>query len=189
MQTQQFVESYPNTSFTAFYGDYGKTGYGYGFVVNEDFFGTKLIQHSGSYSGASAWFAILPEKQIGVVMLSNKHPSPRMFAQAILIELLGLSAKDNFHVLRLRNHLEKFTGTYQSYKNIDQIKVSNHGGQLYVKFSTDGSNIPIIPKTDEKEPFDYYIPTDTGGKMPFRFKATEKNTWAYFERNKWKKIT
>ncbi|MCH8907728.1 MAG: serine hydrolase, partial [Candidatus Heimdallarchaeota archaeon] len=87
----QFTESYPSTDMTEFYGNYGKTGYGFGWAVHDDFYGHKLIHHSGSWLGASAWHALIPELKLGVVMLANKHPSPRIFAQAIMFVPLTLA--------------------------------------------------------------------------------------------------
>ena len=54
-------------------GNFGLGGYGYGFANHEDFYGYKLIHHSGSRIGGSAWIATLPELKFGVVILSNNH--------------------------------------------------------------------------------------------------------------------
>lgn len=192
MQDFQFTESYPNADFTAFYGDYGKTGYGFGLAIHDNFFGYKLVQHSGSYMGSSAWFALIPEKKIGAVFLSNKHPSPRMLAQVVLMMLLGKDPETDHNLLNIRAHHKKLTGKYETYRSLNKMQIISRGGALFYSIGEKIKNpLPIYPipeKTKDPENLDYYVPTEIGGLMPFQFEIRDDQTWIHMERDKWKKV-
>ena len=144
--TQHFIESFPYEEFFNWYGKYGQTGYGYGRVIQNDFFGTKLIHHSGSSLGASSWFATLPEKKIGVIILCNKHPSPRMFAHAILMVMLGLDPYENFAILKLRKIYKQLEGKYETFNGLNKIEVANSKNNvLSITFIPDNEKITLIP--------------------------------------------
>ncbi len=55
--------------------DYNKF-YGYGLMIQPDYFGAKLIEHGGSMKGVSAHLAILPERGITAVALANLKGTP-----------------------------------------------------------------------------------------------------------------
>jgi len=186
MQERQFEESYPNASFSGMYGQ-SISGYGYGFAIDENFHGTKLIQHSGSFIGASAWFSMLPEHQRGVIMLSNHHPSPRIFAQAILMESMGLDCQTSWPLLQLRNHHEKLQGEYQSYKGVSKIKIISSGGSLYLANSQGENRVQLLPYDNDVLTHNYFHYTEMGGKMPVQFIDDGDTLWLHLERNKWKK--
>ncbi len=53
----------------------GKNSYGFGWFL-QDYKGLKVIQHGGNIDGFSTMVAMLPEKNLGFVMLSNADSSP-----------------------------------------------------------------------------------------------------------------
>lgn len=187
MQTVQFREQYPNASFAAAYGQ-TKSGYGFGFAIDEDFHGHKLVQHSGSHLGASAWFCFIPKLRRGVIMLSNHHPSPRIFSQAIMLESLGLDATMNWQLLKLRKHHEQLTGIYHTYRGINKIKVSSKGGALLLEDMKGRTYGQLIPMNGDPYTLDYYLPTEMGGKEPAQFEKKNDTVWLTIERNRWKKV-
>ncbi|WP_238544983.1 serine hydrolase [Geomicrobium sp. JCM 19039] len=50
--------------------------YGYGVVITPDFFGTTRIDHGGGIKGVSAHFAVLPDKAMSAVCLTNIAGAP-----------------------------------------------------------------------------------------------------------------
>ena len=73
--------------------DVNLVGYALGWVV-EDFRGHRHIWHNGGVDGFKTIVSFIPEKRIGVCVLSNRFPSngPEVIAYRVLEELLGLDA-------------------------------------------------------------------------------------------------
>lgn len=134
--------------------------YGYGWHVENDFFGQTLISHGGDFHVSGGEIAMIPEKKMAVVIGLNKQPGPiaQMMARAILAVLLGKEMKE---ALPLLNQLEKFqllTGKYQSYRGILKAEITMESGMLIVKAHLPkmmGGTVsfPLIPKNLEKLQF------------------------------------
>ena len=189
MQQQQFQESYPNDPFAQTYRQ-TDSGYGFGFAIDLDFYGTKLVQHSGSFIGASAWFAFIPSERRGVIFLGNHHPSPRMFAQAVLLETLGKDCTVDWPLLKLRKFQEELCGTYETYKGLNQVEVRTRNGMMVIDFGNQNI-LPICPINGDPFSDDYYHPTETGGKMAVQFIRSQEDQdqiFLHIERDKWRKI-
>ncbi|UCG01632.1 MAG: serine hydrolase [Candidatus Heimdallarchaeota archaeon] len=191
MFTRYFKEIPNSQLYSPTIGHFGEAGYGYGLAIHEDFFGQRLVHHSGSWIGASAWVAMLPELHLGVVFLSNKHPSPRMLALSTLAMLIGVDVKKEFPLFRSRDHLEKLAGEYELYKGVGKMKLTTKGGLLFYKFDYWGIDAPLIPLESDNDviTLSYYLLTEVGGKDPIEFEIDEKGTiWMHHERLKWKKV-
>jgi CubicO group peptidase (beta-lactamase class C family) len=192
MHSIQFEESFPNTDFKSFYGDYGKTGYGYGWVVQDDFYGYKLVHHSGSYFGSSAWFAMIPELKIGTIILTNQHPSPRMYALAVLSMLLGKEPKAEFKLFSFQSKLKTLSGIYHTYANVETVEIVQKGNMLFMKnltldkFVPEEVLIPNIEKSDDNNIF-YSTQTEIGEFQVVEFNIDGDQIWLQIERNKYRK--
>jgi len=68
----------------------GAVSYGLGFEVSH-YRGEKLVRHAGGWIGWQSLLAILPERGLGVVILSNRsqNPVPTLLAYAIFDRLCG----------------------------------------------------------------------------------------------------
>lgn len=69
--------------------------YGMGWFLSE-YRGHKLVQHGGAIDGNMANVAMIPEKNIGVVVLTNRYPYVMVYALTLRIfdELLGRERSD-----------------------------------------------------------------------------------------------
>jgi CubicO group peptidase (beta-lactamase class C family) len=192
MQTMHFQETSNSKVYTPMIGNFGVGGYGYGFAIHEDFYGYKLVHHSGSRIGASAWIAMLPELKFGVIILSNKHPSHRLLALVTLGLLLGIDPVREFPFFRYRNHLEKLTGEYELFKGVSKMKIISNGGVLYYHHEYWVSNLPLFPIESSKNhliTLNYYLITDVGEKEPIQFEIDKDGTiWMHHDNLKWKKV-
>ena len=74
-----------------------RVGYGLGWFI-DSYRGYTRIDHGGNISGATALVSLIPEKNIGVAILSNADGSAITYAIANIIEdaLLGLEAKTDW---------------------------------------------------------------------------------------------
>lgn len=62
-------------------------GFGLGWMLGE-FNGMAFAQHGGGYLGTSTYFAMVPEKGAGVVVLINSAPMARMLGSIIAVDTL-----------------------------------------------------------------------------------------------------
>ena len=62
-------------------------GYGLGWQVGT-FHGTRLCAHGGGYAGASAYYAMLPEKKCGFALLMNASGAASGLQDAIAVDIL-----------------------------------------------------------------------------------------------------
>ena len=68
------------------------------------------------------------------------------------------------------------------------VEIEREGGQLYAVLAESNDRLSLIPMDYQNlEILDYFVITETGGKMVFQFEITNQSTWLHFERNKWKK--
>ncbi|MDH5401401.1 MAG: serine hydrolase [Candidatus Heimdallarchaeota archaeon] len=185
MQEFHFSETKNSQLFGNTIGNFGKAGYGYGFGVHDDFYGHKLVHHSGSHIASSAWFAMIPDLNLGVIFLANKHPSPRMFALATLGLLLKKDIHYQFPILKNRTLFKQLTGVYHTYKSISKIKIVAKGGSLFFCSLDDKHQVPIHRQDDLL----YYFATASGEKDPVEFEIDQQGqVWLHHERRKFKKI-
>lgn len=114
--------------------------YGYGFNIRPDYAGVTLIQHSGSLRGVSSNIGYIPEKSIGVVVLSNLtgFPASRVWLGAVNL-LLGLPVEHPITQKEICqqpvSRLLKFAGTYSSGEGAN-IKVTLSGDHLEAKIDS-----------------------------------------------------
>ena len=73
--------------------DFWTEGYGLGFYV-ASYRGHRMVRHGGAIDGYLAWFSLLPDARLGVVVLSNLsggNPVPRLVTLNLYDRLLGLA--------------------------------------------------------------------------------------------------
>jgi hypothetical protein len=132
--------------------------YGLGWALS-DYHGKLVVSHSGGFDGMISQLTLLPDEQLGVVVLTNGMKSPTAAATMHAIDCyLGINAKDWSEDLlkgtneRLENDrriedrmesriegthpslpMEKYTGTYRS-DIYGDITVAKSQGQLRLEF-------------------------------------------------------
>ena len=151
---------------------YGRSGYGYGWSIVDDFLGNKMVSHGGSILVSTAHLAYLPGPKIGVAMAANTSQLffP-MLAEGVLASLLGKDPKE-LPALRLREHIRRLKGTYEVYKGLERVRVLNRGGTLYLEMKdpfTDGT-LPLIPDGQSPITTKYYTLVE-GLRQPIEFIA------------------
>lgn len=151
-------------------GFYGRHGYGFGWSITENFFGTKLVSHGGSILVSTSHLSLLPEYGFGIAMASNSAGFPYdEFSQTIYAILLGKSP-DDVPSVKVRRKMNVLCGQYSTYKGVDNIEVVNRGGMLYViqKGAFGSITYPLIPEDPLMESNRFYI-YSYGVKQPVEF--------------------
>jgi CubicO group peptidase (beta-lactamase class C family) len=132
----------PNNKTPESYG-HGEAWYGYGWIVEKDFFGYEVIQHGGSVLTASAMVAMIPEIKMGVIMGVNCDSQELLgpLAHGILAILLGKDINEAVPLLQVQNKLNKLVGKYTTYKGLQSLEIFLENGILYAKIP-----YPLLPK-------------------------------------------
>ncbi len=164
---------------------FGRSGYGYGWSIQEDFFGHRMISHGGSTGVSSAYLAFLPVKKVGIAAAANVGGLPVTVLQAALLELIGQKMED-FPAIKAEEKMDKLTGKYEIYKGITEVSVVNKNGLLFLE-GQQGS-YPLIPKNNDLEENLFYIYSGPGQKSIVEFREKSPGEIDLFvERNRFHK--
>ena len=171
---------------------FGKLWYGYGWHMEDDFFGHVLIGHSGSTGASSANMSFLPDLSAGVVFACNVG-SIESLSLIPYVVLASLMSKDPFKeipVFEIEKKMNMLVGEYAGYKGIMKISVVRKGGLLFIesKEKLAEQNLALIPESDKLEDLKFYVPM-AGTRIPAEFvvEASGKID-LYFERNRFHKV-
>lgn len=150
----------------------GKSAYGLGWFI-QDWNGLKVVQHGGNIDGFNSMVAMIPEKKLGFVMLTNVSASPLggELMPIVWNEFLGEKKTDKPADSTTAVALEKEVGKY---------KFEAAGFDIEIKMQ-DGKLAAIVPGQPT------YILENVGGRKykltnaPDGFFVTFKDDSAYLE--------
>ena len=171
---------------------FGKQWYGYGWAMNDDFFGHVLIGHSGSTGASSANLSFLTDLNVGVVYACNVGGGElvRLVPSVALTLLMGKDPFKEIPVFEIEKKMTMLVGEYAGYKGIMKTSVVRKGGLLFIESNEKGAefNFALIPESDKLENLKFYIPW-AGARMAAEFivEASGKVD-LYIERNRFHKI-
>ncbi len=89
----------------------GKTAYGFGWFL-QDWNGLKVVQHGGNIDGFNSMVAMIPEKKLGFVLLTNVSGSP-LGNELMPMVWEGILGNPNPTKNVATNELQKETGKYR----------------------------------------------------------------------------
>jgi len=161
-----------------------RTHYGYGLRIKTEFLGQRLIHHSGSVYGSSAYMGILPDRDVGVVILANGGYFLGDMGEYALALLLGRDPMEIPYFRRMRA-LDDLTGSYATFRGTSSYRVTRSGGilQLESSFGRGTYTTPLIPVDlyGERKLFRVYgVDTVT----PVEFVKEGSEMFLLYERNK-----
>jgi CubicO group peptidase (beta-lactamase class C family) len=158
----------------------GKEGYGYAWFITQ-YFGEKIIFHTGGTGTGIAVLLFVPEKKVGVVAHINTSGGESLalfLVFAGLAILLGKNPMTDFPPLQIMQKYSALTGVYKSYKGIAEATVENRGGLLYFVQKpgvfTPETPFPLIPDDDFLKNNKFYIHTGLGGKIDLEFNVKKR---------------
>ncbi|MFX1409673.1 MAG: serine hydrolase domain-containing protein [Promethearchaeota archaeon] len=143
-------------------GRVGDAWYGFGWVIENDFFGHKLLHHGGDVGSSTAFLALIPDEKMGIIIGANSNASVILgpIARAFLGILLGKDPSKAAPLLNIHKKLKSLTGIYKIYKNLETMEISFEDGILYttIKDSIDlmPMKLPLVPENLEELKF--YVP-------------------------------
>jgi CubicO group peptidase (beta-lactamase class C family) len=162
--------------------------YGLGLQIQKDFFGHTVIGHGGGVMGGTTYFALVPERQIAVVLLANAHGYPMsQLALASLACLLGEDFRE-LSFVRLDDRLEHLIGKYVSFREtmLAEVKRKGDGLELTLKFKHEDRIVSLSPVSFSKNTT--YFQTFSGGRrLPIEFRLSNHVDLIY-ERYAFRKV-
>ncbi len=130
---------------------YGNESYGYGWWTIPDFFGCKLVEHTGALTVYSGFCGYVREKRIGVAVLGNPCGCIEEIGQFAIAQLIG-GDPQKLPAVREDRILRKLEGDYETYKGTVRFRVKREGDLLIAEFKNKyiEERTPLIPETLEE---------------------------------------
>jgi len=137
---------------------FGKDAYGYGWEIIPNFYGYKLINHSGSVMVHTAHIAYLPERRIGVSVLANSSGLESSIGLYALSQFIEQDPR-NLPLLKIDRILSKLEGQYETYKGTMKITIKKTGGILYFEYKNKYQEevFPLTPEKLEEDRATFYV--------------------------------
>jgi len=187
----QMHKPYIKTGFHWFFNEEAK--YGYGWMITENFFGHKIVEHGGNTGSSSAELAFMPDQKIGVAVASNTGAGGLIYLTPVVIMalMLGKDPEKDVPALKAEKIMSMLAGEYASYKGIHKVSVIKKGGLLYLESKEKSFEIsaPLIPEKDDIENLKFYIVEAGGIRLPVEFEVGPKGEIdMYLERTRFHKV-
>ncbi len=163
--------------------------YGYGLGMQDDFFGETVISHGGSVGIATAYMAFVPQRSVGIALLSNGAGYPLgYFAEYGLALLLG-EDPEALSFRQAETALDGLEGTYETFKGTMQATLRRQGDLLLFEAKDKLSNwratlIPELLGSDAAQ----FFRLEGGYRIPVEFAISSDDVEFLFERYKFRKI-
>ncbi len=167
------------------YEYFGKEAYGYGWGITPNFFGHKLIGHSGDVGVYTAYVGFITEKKIGVAVLANpsKYSLSRIGMYA-LATLIGVDPR-TLPFAKQDRILDKLQGEYETYKGTIKVTIKKSGDFLIAQFKDryTEESVPLVPEKLDEDRAIFYTFSD-GMKLKTEFNVRDGKIEWIFERYK-----
>ncbi len=169
---------------------YGPIGYGYGWTYTENFLGMPMIAHGGSIDVATAYTALLPNEELGAVIVANTSGMPHAtILESIFAAMLGHDPFEAIPALAVKRRMNSRTGNFSAYRGANKARVFLKAGLLYLEQKDEFQDVvvPLIPEDDTMECSRFYILSE-GVRQPVIFERTSDGFDLFVERNRYHKI-
>jgi len=144
--------------------------YGLGLIIRHDFFGRKLVGHSGSVLVYTAYLGYVPDEKIGVAVLANASGYPlSLVGGYALAMLLGKNPEKELPYVLAERTYEKLVGIYKNYKETVRVHIKKRGDTLFLEEdSSDSIPAPLVPEKISEDYALFRIYT-LASKIPVEF--------------------
>ncbi|MEM0272340.1 MAG: serine hydrolase [Thermoprotei archaeon] len=114
---------------------FGEEYYGYGWVVNPNFFGHTLVHHGGNIGVSTAYVGFIPELGIGVTIVSNtENIHTSYIGTLVLAHLLGIE-EEKLPFIKYQTLVDELSGAYVNFSGTVKLELKQVGSSLYASFS------------------------------------------------------
>jgi CubicO group peptidase (beta-lactamase class C family) len=154
-------------------GPYGKSHYGYGWSIQDDFLGHRIVQHSGAVGASSGFVGFLEDFGVSVSIGANVSESPnsRIGFYALSLFVRG-SGPEDLPFVKHDKLKEELIGMYGDYRDFSFLIIKESStGNLTFELRSDEYNISVPVLMDGDEVFIYM----DNEKMPLEIRKSKDN--------------
>lgn len=172
--------------------DLKKEGYGYGWIIVDNYLDEKIVYHLGGGPATSAGLWLVPKKKIGVGILCNTGGTGQetlyMIPLTIIASLLGRDPIQSLDFFKIKKNFDNLIGIYTTYQNYCPISVIKVGFQLYLHADPNpeldwGLHAPLIPINEDLENLKFYMISGPGCKDPVYFRKSNSGVMELYWSN------
>ncbi len=120
-----------------------------GWVKSDDYLSTEIIHHGGGLGTSCAYFALVPDHKVGVIVGQNScNANPNIVIKAALSILLGFDPMREVDELKLEKIVNDIEGNYKSSHDLYNMQITLKKGILTADIEVDDGPIsyPILLK-------------------------------------------
>ena len=145
---EEFIDKMEKPYIKFSYELFGGESYGYGLIITPNFFGYKLVGHSGSLLVHTGYMGYIREKKIGVALLANASGYRLSYIGAYILALLLDKDPMKIHFIKNDEMMKRLEGHYRTYMGTMTARVVKRDSLLYLvmKEGTREIEIPLFPK-------------------------------------------
>ncbi len=159
--------------------------YGYGWRTRE-VAGEPLVGHSGSIGVSTAYVGFAPNAGVGVALAANAAPGYALahVGEALVAILLDEAPTEVVGFVRRRERFDVLTGSYETYRGVRSATIEAVGGILQLTFEDAfaGEPIPLIPRAESADGYEWYTPAAGGERKPVQFVVDGDDVDCYVDR-------
>jgi len=163
--------------------------YGFGLHSYPDYFGHRLVGHSGSVGVATAYIGFIPERNVGAAVLANG--SGYAPSQIAMVGLATLLEEDPQQIpfLRVERALDSLAGVYETFRGTMRVTFRRAGDLLQAEFKDKHheERVPLIPEIAEGDAPRFYT-LAAGRRSPVEFNRRGEALEVLYERYKLRRI-
>lgn len=163
--------------------------YGFGLHSYTDYFGHRLVGHSGSVGVATAYIGFIPERNVGAAVLANGSGyAPSQIAMVALATLLGEDPQ-RLPFLRVERALDSLAGVYETFRGTMRVTFRRAGDLLQAEFKDKyhEERVPLIPEIVEGDAPRFYT-LAAGRRSPVEFARRGEALEVLYERYKLRRV-
>ncbi len=167
--------------------------YAMGWSIEKECIKYPLIHHGGGMGTSCAFFALVPDLNIGVSVAQNSCTgNTATVARAAIALLMGTTPEDQIEELRCQALLKEICGEYRAPYDMYSMKITQKGGMVHANLEIDDGPLDFPIMLDDFDLLKFKICHSNSTKKVyvkfFRNSHTHKIEFGTFDRYLYKKL-
>ena len=159
-------------------GSLGKEGYGYSWLIMNNFFDHKVVVIPGGIFTSTATIILIPDLKLGIFECINAGENVNGNVLPTIImgiaQMLGQDPEKSMSLFQVEGKKHFMCGKYETYHGIQKVSVIRKGFTMFF-IDPNGAEIPLSPMSMEPNNLHYYFECSPTGISELLF-SIEWNT-------------